>query len=134
MTIVSTFIQSTYTSPHTENQNDARSAFLVNGVSFVPPTVPVLLQILSGAKNASQLVPAGSIYGLDLNKSVELTIPAGVIGGPVRAFELLSNIVKLMAITSLISILFICTGTTSTSSVALVARRTISSTPLSGML
>ena len=48
----------------------------------------MLLQILSGARNASQLVPAGSIYGLDLNKSVELTIPAGVIGGPVRIFEL----------------------------------------------
>jgi iron transport multicopper oxidase len=88
VTVVSTVIQSLYTDPHTESQNDARTAFLVNGVSFVPPTVPVLLQILSGARNASQLVPAGSIYGLDLNKSVELTIPAGVIGGPVRIFEL----------------------------------------------
>ena len=85
---MSTVIQSPYTYPHTKYQNDARTAFLVNGVSFVPPTVPVLLQILSGARNASQLLPAGSIYGLDLNKSVELTIPAGVIGGPVRIFEL----------------------------------------------
>ncbi|KAI0258275.1 laccase [Gloeopeniophorella convolvens] len=62
--------------------NDARTAFLVNGVSFEPPTVPVLLQILSGAKNASDLLPAGSIYGLDAGKSVELTIPGGAIGGP----------------------------------------------------
>ncbi|KAH9990789.1 Cupredoxin [Russula vinacea] len=62
--------------------NDNRTAFLVNGVIFEPPTVPVLLQILSGAKNASQLLPARSIYGLDANKSVELTIPGGAVGGP----------------------------------------------------
>jgi len=37
---------------------------------------------LSGAKNASQLLPAGSIYSLQPNQSVELTIPGGVIGGP----------------------------------------------------
>ncbi|KAN0136672.1 laccase [Lactarius tabidus] len=56
--------------------------FLVNGVAFDPPTVPVLLQILSGTKNASELVPAGSIYGLQRNKSVELTIPAVAVGAP----------------------------------------------------
>ncbi|KAH9963968.1 laccase [Lactifluus volemus] len=56
--------------------------FQVNNVSFEPPTVPVLLQILSGAQKASDLVPAGSIYGLDPNKSVELTIPGGALGGP----------------------------------------------------
>ncbi|KAH9963956.1 laccase [Lactifluus volemus] len=38
--------------------------------------------ILSGAKKASDLLPAGSIYGLEANKSVELTIPGGAIGGP----------------------------------------------------
>ncbi|KAI0294048.1 laccase 3 [Multifurca ochricompacta] len=54
--------------------------FLVNGASFESPDVPVLLQILNGA-NASELVPAGSIYGLEANKSVEITLPAGV-GGP----------------------------------------------------
>ena len=41
-----------------------QSNFLVNGFTFEPPTVPVLLQILSGMKNASDLVPAGSIYEL----------------------------------------------------------------------
>ncbi|KAH9963477.1 laccase [Lactifluus volemus] len=56
--------------------------FDINGTPFRPPTVPVLLQILSGAKTASQLVPAGSIYGLEPNKSVELTIPGGAVGGP----------------------------------------------------
>ncbi|KAH9172784.1 laccase [Lactarius sanguifluus] len=56
--------------------------FTVNGVPFEPPTVPVLLQILSGAKDVTQLLPAGSIYGLAPNKSVELTIPGGAVGGP----------------------------------------------------
>jgi iron transport multicopper oxidase len=56
--------------------------FAVNGVSFVAPSVPVLLQILSGTQNASDLLPSGSIYGLDANKSVEITIPALVTAGP----------------------------------------------------
>jgi iron transport multicopper oxidase len=59
--------------------------FLVNNVTFVSPTVPVLLQILSGTQNASNLLPSGSIYGLDANKSVEISIPAGAAGGPVSA-------------------------------------------------
>ncbi|KAN0135809.1 laccase B [Lactarius tabidus] len=57
-------------------------AFAVNGQSFAAPNVPVLLQILSGTKNASDLLPAGSIYGLGANKSVELTIPALALAGP----------------------------------------------------
>ncbi|KAI9450837.1 laccase [Lactarius psammicola] len=56
--------------------------FRVNGVVFEPPSIPVLLQILSGKKSASDLLPAGSIYALEPNKSVELTIPAGAVGGP----------------------------------------------------
>ena len=80
---MSIVLQSSYIYPHAENQDTAGTAFLVNGVSFNPPTVPVLLQILSGAKNASDLLPAGSIYGLEPNKSVELTIPGGAAGGPV---------------------------------------------------
>jgi iron transport multicopper oxidase len=80
---VSIVLQSSYIHPHAENQNNAGTAFLVNGVSFESPSVPVLLQILSGATNASDLLPAGSVYGLDLNKSVELTIPGGAVGGPV---------------------------------------------------
>lgn len=73
-----------YTLLHAKNQSPTAPAFTVNGVSFEPPTVPVLLQIMSGAKNASDLAPPGSIYGLGPNKSVELTIPGGAIGGPVR--------------------------------------------------
>ncbi len=63
-----------YIYPHAENQ--ASPVYTIDGFTFDPPTVPVLLQILNGA-NVSELVPAGSIYGLDANKSVEISIPAG---------------------------------------------------------
>jgi len=58
--------------------------FLVNGVSFVLPSVPVLLQILSGARRAQDLMPSGSIIPLPPGKVVEISIPAGVVGGEVR--------------------------------------------------
>nr|CAR47803.1 multiple oxidase [Phlebia tremellosa] len=56
--------------------------FLINGVSFVPPTVPVLLQILSGAQTAQDLLPTGSVYSLPSNATIELSLPAGPAGGP----------------------------------------------------
>ncbi|KAG9308060.1 laccase [Chiua virens] len=49
--------------------------FTFNNVSFNYPSVPVLLQILSGATQASQLLPNGSIYELPLNKVVEISFP-----------------------------------------------------------
>ena len=57
----------------------------VNGVAFKPPTAPVLLQILSGAKSAQDLLPAGSIYSLPPNKVIEINIPGlpTSAGGPV---------------------------------------------------
>ncbi|KAH9991899.1 laccase [Russula vinacea] len=62
-------------------------AFLVNNATFTAPNVPVLLQILSGKQNASDLLPEGSIYFLGAGKSVEISIPAGAPGqspgGPV---------------------------------------------------
>ena len=51
--------------------------FTVNGASFVPPTVPVLLQILSGVSAAEDLLPSGDVYVLPPNKVIELTIPGG---------------------------------------------------------
>jgi len=51
--------------------------YLINNVIFQPPTVPVLLQILSGARKASELLPNGSLFTLPRNKVVELTIPPG---------------------------------------------------------
>nr|AOZ19964.1 laccase [Trametes polyzona] len=50
--------------------------FFINGASFVPPTVPVLLQILSGAQTAQDLLPEGSIYVLPNNADIEISFPA----------------------------------------------------------
>ncbi|KAI0778757.1 laccase 1 [Trametes elegans] len=50
--------------------------FFINGESFVPPTVPVLLQILSGAQTAQDLLPTGSVYSLPSNASIEISFPA----------------------------------------------------------
>ncbi|KAG2066216.1 Cupredoxin [Suillus decipiens] len=44
--------------------------FYVNNNPFNPPTVPVLLQILSGAQDASQLFPNGSVIVLEANEVV----------------------------------------------------------------
>lgn len=55
--------------------------FTVNGTPFIPPTIPVLLQILSGSQTAQDLLPSGSIYVLDPGKTVEISIPGGAAGG-----------------------------------------------------
>ena len=62
--------------------------FTVNNFSFSPPPVPVLLQVLSGARTAQELMPIGSVYTLPPNKVIEITIPGGSIGAPVREFVL----------------------------------------------
>lgn len=58
--------------------------FAMNGIVYVAPTVPVLLQILSGAQSAQDLLPAGSVYALPRNKVIEVTLPGGAFGSPVR--------------------------------------------------
>jgi iron transport multicopper oxidase len=55
----------------------------MNNFTFKDPSVPILLQILSGAQKAQDLVPSGNIYGLTRNEVVEMVIPAGAKGGPV---------------------------------------------------
>lgn len=52
--------------------------FAVNGATFKPPSVPVLLQILSGAQDAASLLPSGSVYSLPRNKVIEISIPGGL--------------------------------------------------------
>nr|AMJ39540.1 laccase 3 [Coriolopsis trogii] len=59
-----------------------RGLFLVNGAPFIPPDVPVLLQILSGNYSAQSLLPPGAVYTLPPHQSVEISIPGGVLGGP----------------------------------------------------
>ncbi|KAH8994288.1 laccase [Lactarius akahatsu] len=63
------------------NVSLANGKFLVDGVAFESPDVPVLLQILSGVP-PSELLPKGSIRLLGGNKSVEVSIPAGALGAP----------------------------------------------------
>ncbi|KAF8327832.1 laccase [Amanita rubescens] len=62
--------------------NATTTTFFINGATFATPSVPVLLQILSGAKTAQELLPAGSVYVLPRNKSVEVSIPGGAPGSP----------------------------------------------------
>ncbi|KAL0957110.1 hypothetical protein HGRIS_003204 [Hohenbuehelia grisea] len=65
--------------------NTQTLSFEVNGKSFVEPsfpTLPVLLQIMSGTKQPQDLLPQGSVIGLERNKVVELVIPPLAIGGP----------------------------------------------------
>jgi iron transport multicopper oxidase len=61
-----------------------KQVFFINGKQFITPAVPVLLQILSGARFVQDLLPQGSIYSLPRNKVVEVTIPGGSPGGDVR--------------------------------------------------
>lgn len=56
--------------------------FEMNGATFVPPTAPVLLQIMSGAQAAQDLLPAGSVFTLPPNKVIEISIPGGSPGAP----------------------------------------------------
>ncbi|KZS91043.1 laccase [Sistotremastrum niveocremeum HHB9708] len=51
------------------------SNWTINGTSFYPPSVPVLLQILSGATTAQDILPPGSIIPLPPNKTVEISFP-----------------------------------------------------------
>ncbi|KAJ7200541.1 laccase [Mycena pura] len=64
----------------TLNTTDFR--FEINNASFVPPTAPVLLQILSGVHTAQELLPPGSVYELPPNKVIEVSIPGGAPGAP----------------------------------------------------
>nr|BAI66140.1 laccase [Pleurotus salmoneostramineus] len=60
----------------------ANALFAVNNFTFVPPNVPVLLQILSGAHTPQDLLPSGSVYTLERNKVVELTLLPLALAGP----------------------------------------------------
>ena len=61
--------------------------FTLGNVSYVATPVPVLLQILSGARDASQLLPNGSVYVLPQNKVIEISFPNpdAAPGAPVSA-------------------------------------------------
>ncbi|EEB99735.1 hypothetical protein MPER_00514 [Moniliophthora perniciosa FA553] len=57
--------------------------FMINQTQFTVPNVPVLLQILSGAQAAQDLLPRGSVYDLPKNKVIEINLfNNGTVGGP----------------------------------------------------
>ncbi|KAH6899579.1 laccase 2 precursor [Coprinopsis sp. MPI-PUGE-AT-0042] len=60
----------------------ASLSFKVNGATFHQPPVPVMLQIMSGAQTAQDLLPAGSVYTLPSNSVIELSMPGGSTGSP----------------------------------------------------
>ncbi|OAX34405.1 laccase [Rhizopogon vinicolor AM-OR11-026] len=63
---------------------NVKGRFTLNDVSFQNPPISVLLQMLSGARHPSELLPKGSVYELPPNKVVEITLPntGAAPGGP----------------------------------------------------
>lgn len=51
--------------------------FDINGVSYVSPSVPVLLQLLSGAKRPEDLIPSEQVFIIPKNSLIEVTFPVG---------------------------------------------------------
>ncbi|KAG6382194.1 laccase [Boletus reticuloceps] len=58
--------------------------YTLGNVTYVDPPVPVLLQILNGARQATEFLPKGSVYTLPPNKVVEISFPnpAAAPGAP----------------------------------------------------
>ncbi|KAL0580549.1 laccase, multicopper oxidase, benzenediol:oxygen oxidorectuctase [Marasmius crinis-equi] len=65
---------------HLNFQFGAGGRFTLNGKTFDPPTVPVLLQILSGAQTADNLLPEGMVFPLPKDATVELSFTGGLLG------------------------------------------------------
>ncbi|KIK69235.1 hypothetical protein GYMLUDRAFT_35304 [Collybiopsis luxurians FD-317 M1] len=62
--------------------------FTINGFTFEPPSVPVLLQILSGTQQPQNLLPNGSVYGLPKNSVIEINLNGGTAPGGPHPFHL----------------------------------------------
>lgn len=63
----------------------ATRRFFINGATFTPPnSLAVLLQILSKTTPPQDLLPKGSVYELPRNKVIEISLPGGSPGSPVR--------------------------------------------------
>ncbi|KAG1849287.1 laccase [Suillus subalutaceus] len=68
--------------------NKTTFTFSINGVQYTPPSVPVLLQILSGAMTAADLAPNGTVYVLPRNKVIEITFNTNISSGDPHPFHL----------------------------------------------
>ncbi|KAL0565416.1 hypothetical protein V5O48_016606 [Marasmius crinis-equi] len=57
--------------------------FTMNGKQWKAPSVPVLLQILKGDRDARELLPKGLVYPIPRGKSIEVNLRGGnAVGGP----------------------------------------------------
>ncbi|KAL0572350.1 laccase, multicopper oxidase, benzenediol:oxygen oxidorectuctase [Marasmius crinis-equi] len=65
---------------HLNFQFGSTGTFTLNGNTFTPPTVPVLLQILSGAQTPESLLPEGFVLPLPGDSTVELSFTGGLLG------------------------------------------------------
>ncbi|KAG9310885.1 laccase [Chiua virens] len=68
-------------------KDDSNYNFLINGMQYVSPTVPVLLQIMN-RELRWEIDPTQSIYLLPRNKTVELTFHVDGTGGRPHPFHL----------------------------------------------
>ncbi|KAJ7892586.1 laccase [Mycena olivaceomarginata] len=66
----------------TLNTSTTPARWQLNGTTFEPPSVPILLQILSGKHTAQELLPKNNLYELEPNKVIEVSIPGGARGAP----------------------------------------------------
>ncbi|KAI0924510.1 hypothetical protein AcW1_006623 [Taiwanofungus camphoratus] len=58
--------------------NTTTSEFFVNGVRYVSPSTPILMQILNGT-SPYDLLPKGSIYPIQRNQTVQVSMPGGLL-------------------------------------------------------
>lgn len=70
--------------------NNIGGLFYVNGVVYESPVVSVFLQILSGAQEATDLIPKGRVIVLETNKVMELTMVTKSFGAPTSSTHLMS--------------------------------------------
>ncbi|KAG2096667.1 laccase [Suillus cothurnatus] len=68
--------------------NATKFDFLINGVYYTSPSIPVLLQILSGAITAANFAPNGTVYTLPRNKVIEITFNTDILAGDPHPFHL----------------------------------------------
>ena len=86
MSPLSSIFMKFYSSSYVVQQNDTH--FFLNNYTYVPPKVPVLLQILSGKCKPEELMPKGSIIPLPINKSIEINFPHKAKRGIPHPFHL----------------------------------------------
>lgn len=58
--------------------------YQINNVTFEPPNLPILLQLTSKAYRPQQILKPGGYIELPPNKIIELVMPGGSLGSPVR--------------------------------------------------